>query len=308
MHKLIARRLGTSVVAVFGVVLLVFILARLTGKPGVLFLSSGASPEAIEEFNRSQGFNDPVLVQLGHYLISATHLDFGQSLLFSQPALRVALEHFPYTLLLAGLAMLVSLLIAVPLGCLSAYYKGGRLDRAVSTFSSLAVSVPNFWLALLLILFLSVRLHVLPPSGSGSWQSIVLPIITLVVAPAGLLSQVSRNSMIEVLKSEYITAARAKGLSRIMIVVKHALRNAAIPIITIAGATAASMVNGVLIVETVFAWPGIGFITLQAVNTRDFALLQACIIVTATAVVIVNMVVDILYGVFDPRISQGSRR
>jgi peptide/nickel transport system permease protein len=306
--RFVLRRLGTSVAAIVGVVLLVFVLARLTGKPGALFLTTGASQEAIDQFNEAHGFNDPLWVQLGHYLFSVAHLDFGESLLFGQPALQVALDHFPYTLTLTLATLLICLVLGVTFGSIAAYYEGGRFDRALGIASSFAVSIPNFWLAIVLILVLSVQLHVLPPSGTGDVASAIMPLITLSIAPIGLIAEVTRNAMRQSLRSEYIVAARAKGMPRLTIVSKHALRNAAIPIVTIAGTIAAAMVNGVLIVETIFSWPGIGYITLQAVTTRDFALLQACVVVTATAVVVVNLVVDLLYGGLDPRISHGGRR
>lgn len=302
MWKFLLRRLATSVVTVIGVVVIVFFLARITGNPANLYLPEGASPERYAQFNAEHGFDLPLWEQFLRFLGGAIRLDFGDSIWQQRPALEAAAEAMPPTLVLALIALTVSLVLAVPLGAVAARRKFKAADKAI-TFSSLtAASVPDFWFALVGVLFLSIQLGLLPTSGAASPAAWVLPVATLTLAPLGVLVQVTRGAMIDALGSGYVQNARARGFTGNRLVYRHALRNAALPIITVAGDRAAGMVNGAIIVGTVFAFPGIGTLIVGAVLNRDFALIQASVFIVGIAVVLLNIFVDLTYALADARV------
>lgn len=305
MFPFLLKRLGLSLVSILGLIALVFFLTRLTGDPATLFLPPDASPEARAAFSRLQGLDDPVLIQFLNYLRNLLVLDFGDSLRQNRPAMDIALEAFPRTLQLAAIALTLSVLVAVSLGCLAANRPGGPVDRIVSVVSLAGASAPDFWVAIVGILLFSVTLGVLPTSGTGSPAHFILPVVVLTLRPTGLLLQVVRGAMISALGSDYIKTARAKGVPRRRILLRHALQNSTLPIVTVAGDLAASLVNGAVVVETIFGWPGIGKLMIDAISQRDFAVVQATIIVTALAIFFVNIIVDLLYVRLDPRISHG---
>lgn len=302
MLKFLLLRLIVSVVTVVGVVVIVFFLARLTGSPASLYLPEGASPERYAQFNKEHGFDLPMWEQFIQFLSGAVHLDFGESIWQQRPAIDAALEAMPPTLLLAAIALGLSLLVAVPLGTVAAKHKFKPLDRFISLSSLTTASIPDFWFALVGVLFFAVQLRVLPTSGAESAASWVLPVVTLMLAPVGVMIQITRGAMIDALGSGYVQNARARGFSSQRLAYRHALRNAALPIITVAGDRAAGMVNGVIIVGIVFAFPGIGTLIIAAVLNRDFALIQACIFVVGIAVVLLNILVDLTYAYADPRV------
>lgn len=302
MGSFICKRSFQSVFSLLVLVVLVFFLARLTGSPADLYLPQDASAEIRHQFNERMGFNDPLLVQFGRFLAGLIHLDMGQSLQFSRPALDVVLDAFPTTLMLAAVTMPLVLVISIVTGSLAAFRPGGIFDRLASLISLLGASTPNFWVAIVGVLIFAVTLRLLPTSGTGTALHWVLPVAVLVLRPTGVLVQVVRSSMMTALSSAYIKTARAKGVSSRAIVFVHALRNGLLPVITVASDQAAGIVNGAVIVETVFGFPGIGKLMIDSVMLRDFAVIQAAVLVTALAVFVINILVDIAYALVDPRI------
>ena len=278
------------------------VLARLTGDPTNLYLPIDASVEARQEFRAKYGFDDPLIVQFGRFLADLGAGDLGESIRKSRPALEVVLEAMPTTLKLAGITMGLALGLAIVIGSLAAYRPGGAFDRIASVISLLGASAPDFWLAISGIILFAVTLGWLPTSGMGPPIYWVMPIAVLLVRPFGLLVQVVRGAMIGALSSPYVKTARAKGVGEERVIFVHALRNSMLAVITVASDQAAGLVNGAVIVETVFGFPGVGKLMIDAIIQRDFALIQASIIVTAAAIFILNIVVDIGYAMLDPRI------
>jgi peptide/nickel transport system permease protein len=302
MGSFIARRSAQSLVALVGLVVAVFFLARLTGDPTNLYLPIDASVEAREEFRAKHGFDDPLVVQFGRFLGDLGAGDLGESIRKSRPALEVVLEAMPTTLKLAGITMGLALVLAIVIGSLAAYRPGGPFDRIASVISLLGASAPDFWIAISGIILFAVTLNWLPTSGMGPPIYWVMPIAVLLVRPFGLLVQVVRGAMIGALSSAYVKTARAKGVGEERVIFVHALRNSMLAVITVASDQAAGLVNGAVIVETVFGFPGVGKLMIDAIIQRDFALIQASIIVTAIAIFILNILVDIAYAMLDPRI------
>jgi peptide/nickel transport system permease protein len=302
MGSFIARRSAQSLIALVGLVVAVFFLARLTGDPTNLYLPIDASVEAREEFRAKYGFDDPLIVQFGRFLGDLGTGDLGESIRKSRPALEVVLEAMPTTLKLAGITMGLALALAIVIGSLAAYRPGGAFDRIASVISLLGASAPDFWIAISGIILFAVTLNWLPTSGMGPPIYWVMPIAVLLVRPFGLLVQVVRGAMIGALSSAYVKTARAKGVREERVIFVHALRNSMLAVITVASDQAAGLVNGAVIVETVFGFPGVGKLMIDAIIQRDFALIQASIIVTAIAIFALNILVDIAYAMLDPRI------
>lgn len=302
MARFIRRRVVTGFITVLGVVIVVFFLGRLTGSPASLYLPEGASEERYDQFNRRYGFDQPLRVQFVRFLAGLVKLDFGDSIWQQRPALEAAVLAMPPTLILAAIALPLSIVLAIVLGSLAATHRFRLLDRAVTLGSLTSASVPDFWFALVGVLFFAVQLGVLPTSGWKTPAAWVLPVATLMLAPVGVMTQVVRGAMIEALGSGYVQNARARGYSSRRLVYRHALRNAALPIISVAGDRAAGMVNGAIIVSAVFAFPGMGALVVGAVLNRDFAVLQASVFVVGIAVVLLNVIVDLTYAIADPRV------
>jgi len=302
MWTFLRRRLVTSAISLVGVVIVVFFLARLTGSPASLYLPESATQEQIDEFNRINGLDQPLLVQFWDFLVGAVRLDFGNSIWQRRPALEVTLEALPPTLALAGIALALSLIVAVLLGSIAAVYRFRSPDRVISVVTLTISSIPDFWFALVGILIFAVQLHLLPTSGYATPAAWVLPVATVMLAPVGVLTQVVRGAMIDALGAGFVQNARARGFSKARLVMRHALRNAALPIVSVAGDRAAGMVNGSIIVGSVFAFPGVGVLIMGAVLNRDFSVIQACVFVVGIGVIVVNILVDALYAVIDPRV------
>lgn len=302
MSGYILRRGGQSLVALMALLVLVFFLSRLTGNPTDLYMPMDASLEQREAFATKHGFNDPLYVQFGTYLMNIAKFDFGDSIFQGRPAMQAALEAFPVTLRLAVITMALALGFSVLIGSLAAYRPGGLFDRVASLITISSASTPDFWLAIVGILIFSVMLGWLPTSGTGTFWHWLLPVGVLLVRPLGLLTQVVRMSMISALASPYVKTARAKGAPKRRVVFVHALRNSMLSVITVAGDQAAALINGAVVVETVFGWPGIGNLMINAIKQRDFAVLQACILVTALAIFLMNILIDFAYSRLDPRI------
>jgi peptide/nickel transport system permease protein len=300
--EFLARRLFHSIIAIAGLICLVFILGRLTGDPALLYLPENATLKTIEEFREMHGFNDPVAVQFWNYLKGISQLDFGTSIRRNQPAMEAVFEAFPWTLRLAGVTVVLAMTVAMIVGPLAAYKPGSPFDRLASVLSLAAASMPEFWFAIVLILVVAVELGLLPTSGVGGPQYWILPIGVLMLRMAGTTTQVVRGSMIASLASPYVKAARAEGMQERRVVFVHALRNSVIAAVTIAGDQARGLVNGAVIVETVFGWPGVGKLMIDAITQRDFVVLQAAVLVTAIAIFLLNIIVDICYALLDPRI------
>ncbi|YBV94039.1 ABC transporter permease (plasmid) [Phyllobacteriaceae bacterium JZ32] len=302
MLAYIGRRASHSIVSVIGLLALVFFLTRLTGDPSALYLPLDSTQEARAAFAKLHGFDQPIYWQFWEYLRNLLHLDFGESVRQNRSAMAVALQAFPQTLKLAFVAMILSTVLAVLVGALAASRPGGIFDRFVTIISLAGASAPDFWVAIVAILIFAVGLDLLPTSGTGTLLHWVMPIFVLTLRPFGLLVQVVRGTMLSALASPYIKTAKAKGVSRYRIIFGHALRNSLLPVITVAGDLATSLVNGAVVVESVFGWPGIGKLMIDAIIQRDFAVVQSTILVTATAIFVLNIIIDLLYAALDPRI------
>lgn len=302
MAEYLLKRSFHSLISVFGLLIAVFFLVRLTGDPTSLLLPVNADEETRAAFSHLHGFDDPLIVQFGRYVWDLIHLDFGISMRHQRSAMDVALEAFPTTLKLAGTAITIAITLAVIVGSIAAARPGGLFDRTVSIISLAGASAPDFWIAVVGILVFAVSLGWLPTSGTGGFLHWIMPIVVLVLRPFGLLVQVVRGTMIGSLNSPYVKTARAKGVKERTIIFVHALRNSMLPTITVAGDLTTSLINGAVIVETVFGWPGIGRLMIDAIFNRDFAIVQSTVLVTAVAILTVNILIDVLYAVLDPRI------
>ncbi|TCN19275.1 ABC transporter permease [Sinorhizobium americanum] len=302
MFSYIGRRASHSILSVIGLLTLVFFLTRLTGDPSALYLPLDATAEARAAFAKLNGLDQPIPWQFAEYLKDLLHLDFGQSLRQNRSAMEVALQAFPETLKLAFVAITLSTALAILVGSLAAARPGSLFDRIASIASLAGASAPDFWVAIVGILVFAVGLEILPTSGTGKWDHWIMPIFVLMLRPFGLLVQVVRGTMLSALASPYIKTARAKGLRRQKIIFGHALRNSLLPVVTVAGDLATSLVNGAVVVESIFGWPGIGKLMIDSIIQRDFAVVQSTILVTATAIFILNIAIDLLYSFLDPRI------
>lgn len=307
MHYILSR-LFAAVIVIFGVITLVFFLIHLIpGDPAEFMLGEYAKPADLQAMRESMGLDKPILIQYWHYLKSVLSLEFGESLLYKKPVMEIIAFRLPASIELAIASLLVALLLALPLGVIAAVKKDSWLDRTAMTFSLLGVSIPNFWLGPLLILIFSISLDLLPVSGRQGWSSLILPAVTLGTAFAAILSRMIRSSLLEVLAEDYIRTAYAKGLGKFKVVVKHGLRNALLPVITLLGIQLGALLGGAVITETVFDWPGIGKLTVDAIMSRDYPMVQACILLISLFYVMVNILTDLLYVYIDPRIRVASR-
>lgn len=303
MGRYILKRLLQGIVVIFGVTVVVFVVTRMIGDPVRVMLPIEATPEQRAEFSRQIGFDRPIPVQFVDFVGDLVRFDFGESLWQRRPALDVVLEHLPRTFQLVAAGMLVAIVLSVPLGIVSALRPGSIRDRLTVTSSLLGLSVPQFWLGLILIIIFAVRFGWFPTSGTGSFNHLVLPALTLGLPIAGRLTMMVRSSMIDELNTQYVRTAKAKGLPYHRTVGFHALRNAAVPFVALTGWEGIRALAGyAVVVETVFAWPGIGFLALEAIERQDLILLQAIVFVVAVMVVIVNIGIDIAYKAIDPRI------
>jgi peptide/nickel transport system permease protein len=303
MIRYVGLRLLLALPALWLILTMVFLLAHIVpGDPAQQMLGEGARAEDIVQLRHTLGLDQPIGVQYGKYLSSVLHGNLGQSFRFQQPVTEVILAHYPATLELAIVALIVCAAISIPGGMLAAARRGTRADHAVGIFTLLGLSVPNFALGPLLILLFSVRIGWLPVSGRGGVAHLVLPAITLGAALAAILARMVRASVMEELASDYVRTARAKGLSEWAVLWRHAFRNALIPTLTIIGLQFGTLLAGAIITETIFSWPGIGRLTVQAIESRDFPLLQGCILLIAVTYVAVNLATDFVYALVDPRV------
>jgi peptide/nickel transport system permease protein len=304
MRSFLARRLLHAVFVVWGVVTVVFFLVRLTGDPTLFLVDQSATQEEIAHMRAFLGLDRPLVVQYVEFVGAAVRGDFGASIREKRPAMRMVMEHFwPATVELAAAALVLSTVLAVPLGVVSATHRGRVADHLSRIASLFLQSMPSFWLGIMLILLFAVVLGgLLPAYGSGSVKHLILPAIALAAAPLAQNVRLIRAGMLEVLAQDYVRTARAKGVLERGVIYRHALRNAALPVITVTGLSLGFMLSGAIIIETVFAWPGMGRLIVQAVPGRDFPVIQAGVFVFALVFVGINLIVDVLYTVADPRV------
>jgi len=289
-------------VVAWGAATLAFFLLYLSGDPVDLLLPLDASPEARAELRHAYGFDQPLYVQYGRYLWKLLHGDFGVSLRSQEPALALVLGRMPATLKLAGAGLLFALILGLPAGVIAAIKKGSALELLILTLALLGQSIPVYFLGLVLIMLFGLRWHLLPISGYGDWRHLVLPTITVGTYVTASIARLTRNGVLQELRSDYVRTARAKGLAERVVVYKHALRNAAIPVVTIVGLQLGTLLSGAVITETIFAWPGMGRFVLLAVEQGDFPVVQASVIVFALLLALVNLAVDLAYLWLDPRV------
>jgi len=302
MKTFLFRRTLQAVAIIFGVTLVTFFFLHLTGDPVGMLLPADASPEDIQRMVKLFGFDQPLYVQFIRFLAGVVRGDFGQSIRQDEPALGLVLERLPATLELTLAAMAIAVLVAFPAGILSASRRGGLIDQAAMLFALIGQSVPNFWLGIMLILVFSVTLGWLPPFGRGGPENLILPAFTLSMYSMARTARLIRSGMIEVLSQDYIRTAYAKGLTRWTVLWRHALRNALIPAVTVLGLDLAHLLGGAIITETIFAWPGVGRLTISAIFARDYPIVQAAVFLVAAGYTGVNLLVDILYAYINPKV------
>jgi len=302
VQRFIARRVVQSLGVLVVLALVVFALARVTGNPADLLLPEDASRDDREHLLKALGLDRPVHEQLVVFLGGALHGDLGTSIRYRKPAVEVFLERLPNTLTLVPLALVSAVVIAIPLGLLAAVYRGTIIDRVSGAIAVLGIATPSFWLGIILIYVFSIKLGWLPSARMGGPAHYVLPTITLAAFLVAGMMRLVRSSVLEILDTEFVKLARIKGLSQTVVLWKHCLRNALIPVVTLFGVFFALLVTGAIVTETVFAWPGVGRLTYEAVIFRDYPLLQAVILMKAILVLGVNLGVDILYAYLDPRV------
>ncbi len=303
MLRFFLIRLGSAIIVMAGVVCIVFFLLHMIpGDPVEVMLGESAQPADREALRHELGLDQPILTQFKSYLSGLLQLDLGKSLHSKRLISEILLERLPATFILAFTALAFAILIAFPLGILSAIKKDSLVDRSAMGFAMLGVSIPNFWMGPILILIFSLWLGWFPVSGSVGIRSIVLPALTLGTALAAILSRMVRSAILEVLNEDFIRTARAKGMSEWRVILKHALGNAALPVITVLGLQLGALLGGAVITETIFAWPGIGQLTIDAIQQRDYPVVQACVLVISLVYVLVNTITDLAYGWLDPRV------
>ncbi|OLB01113.1 MAG: hypothetical protein AUH09_02225 [Candidatus Rokubacteria bacterium 13_2_20CM_70_12] len=302
MRRFILRRLGFAVVSLFLLSVTIFFFVRVTGDPAVLLVEPGASQADLDAIRQQFGLDQPLPVQYGSFITHLARGDFGQSFYYRTDVLELYLSRLPASLLLATVAMVFSLVIGLPTGIVAAVRVNGWWDSAGKIFALLGLSMPSFWVGLLMILFFSVYLGWLPSSGSGTLLHVLMPAFALGWYFAAAHMRLTRSSMLEVLGSEYVKLARLKGLPEALVIGKHAFKNALIPVLTLAGINLVLMVNVAVVVETVFAWPGVGRLLYEGIAFRDFPVVQATVLLGGAMIVTVNLIVDVLYAVIDPRI------
>jgi len=303
MLRYLIRRLLLTIPVLLGVATLVFALIHLVpGDPAQSMLGEGASVEDINKLRQTLGLDRPLLVQYQSFLTGLIKGDLGTSFRYGTPVTREIRDRLFRTVQLAAAAMTVAIILAIPLGIIAAVYRGTAVDHAAMTVALIGISMPNFWLGPLLAIFFAVYLGWLPVAGTGTVWHLVLPAVTLGAALSAILARMTRASLLEELRELYVLAARARGLSRARAVVRHAFRNSLIPVVTIVGLQFGAVLTGTIITETIFAWPGVGRLLIQAINFRDYPLVQGCILFISLTYVLMNLLTDLTYGLLDPRI------
>lgn len=306
MIRFALRRLARGLATIWLVVTLVFIVLRLTGDPAQAMLPDDASAEQVASFRHRYGLDRPLPVQYGLYLAGLARGDFGASLSERRAVSELVVGRLGATALLALAAVTIALTVGIPAGIVAALKRGSTWDRLLMGTAFIGHAAPTFFVGIVLILVFSLRLRLLPSSGHGTWRHLVLPAVTLATGLLASLARMTRSSLLDVIRREYVQVARSKGLAERQLLIRHCLRNAAIPVVTMLGLSAGVMIGGAAITETVFAWPGVGRLAITAIAIRDYPVIQFIVILVATSVVAVNFVVDVAYGLLDPRVRQPS--
>jgi peptide/nickel transport system permease protein len=307
MGRYVVRRLLQAVGVVFLLTVIVFVISRLSGSPVDLMLPQGAGPAQREALTRQLGLDEPLPVQYLTFLGNAVQGDFGGSVRFQAPALDLVLERLPATIELAVAALLLAVVVGIPLGTISALRQGKPSDYITTTLLTLGQAAPSFWIGILLILVVGVELNLLPFSGRTGPDSLILPAVTLSIVPLVNIARVTRSSMLSVLPEDYVRTARAKGLRRHTVVTRHVIRNGLIPVVTVGGVVLGQLLSGAVITEQIFSWPGIGSLAIEAIQARDYAVVQAVTLISAIFVIGLNLLVDFSYFALDPRIRLNGR-
>jgi peptide/nickel transport system permease protein len=306
--RFLLGRCVTALISILGVLTIVFVIMRLSGDPTLLLVPESAGREQIELLRHQLGFDQPLLKQYADYLWMVARLDFGASYVQRIPVLTIIGSRLPYTLWLAGAALAFAVIVGLTVGIASAARRGGWLERVLTPIILVGQSLPTFWSGILLILFFAVQLRWLPASGADEPVSVIMPALALGGLSMATFARVARTAVLEELSKDYVRAAKAKGIGEWRVMFAHVLRNAAIPIITVTALEIANLLGGAVIVETVFAWPGVGQLALQSITMRDFLVAQAVVLLASVSYVLLNLVADVLYSAVDPRIRLGARR
>ena len=299
------RRLKLALITILGVTLIVFIAARLSGDVVYSLVADGANQEEIDAMRKQLDLDRPAWMQYISYVGQVARGNFGRSIRYQRPVVDVIAERVPMTVRLGLAAFLVAVVSGIALGILAARARGSILDRAVRTVAVLAQSTPHFWIGLMAILVFAVTLRWLPTSGAGSWQHLIMPALTLATFPMAAIMRITRSSMLETLDAEYVKFLRVKGLAERLIVWKHALRNALIPVVALSGIQLGNLLGGAVIVETVFSWPGLGSLMVESIVSRDYPVIQSGVLMISIFLVTLNFLVDMIFGIIDPRIRYG---
>jgi peptide/nickel transport system permease protein len=302
VKKYILKRLLQSIICLFGVTVIVFSLSRISGDPVQLMASPESTEEDLEQLRVVLGLDRPLYIQYGTYIWGVVRGDFGRSLRWNVPCLDLFLERFPNTLKLASAGMAFAIFVGLPVGVWSAVKVGGWFDRFGKVFALMGQALPNFWLALMLILVFSVILGILPTSGMGGWKHMLMPTLTLGWYITASIVRLSRSSMLDVLDMEYIKMSRILGTPASRVIMRDAFKNALPPVLTMSTISFVFLLNGTVITETVFNWPGVGRLVVDAIFTRDFPVVQTCVLISSSLFIVANLLVDIAYSYLDPRI------
>jgi peptide/nickel transport system permease protein len=302
MLKYMLRRILQMIPVLLIITVIIFLFVNASGDPTSMLLPPEATLEDREVMREALGLNEPLYVQYGIFLKNMLHGDFGRSFRYGLPALSVVKEKIPASVELAGLSLLCSLLVAIPLGILSSRTKNSPLDILVSGFTSLGRSMPSFWVGIMLILLFGVTWRILPVSGRSSWANFVLPVATLTINTASQIVPLVRSSMLQITHQDYIRTARSKGIKNSQVIFKHAFRNSLVPVVTITALQIPNLIGGALITETVFAWPGLGQLVVQSIGAHDMSVVQACVMIIALITMVSNLLADLVYCLIDPRI------
>ncbi|GGA20332.1 nickel ABC transporter permease [Psychrobacillus lasiicapitis] len=315
MGKYILKRLVDLLPTIFVVAIIVFVITRLIpGDPAAVMLGPQASVEDIQELRDDLGLNEPLHTQFFQYIGDLAQGDFGVSLTYNQPVISLIMDRFPNTLILAISALVIALLIGIPAGIISASKQNSVMDYTVMVISLIGVSIPIFWLGVMLVLYFSVNLGWFPATGMGTMDEgfityikhLVLPSITLATIPMATFARITRSSMLEVISQDYIKTARAKGLKEFFVIGKHAFKNALTPILTVLGMQVSALLGGAVLTETIFSWPGMGRLIVDAIDKRDFVVVQGTVLFIAIIFVLVNLLIDVLYKIVNPRVNYSS--
>ncbi|PAE38044.1 nickel ABC transporter permease [Bacillus sp. 7884-1] len=309
MKQFIINRVLSGILVIFGISIFSFLLIHfIPGDPVKIMLGINASPEQVEKLTHHLGLDKPLLVQYGQYIMNVLFEgDFGTSLKTGRPVLTEILDRFPETVKLAVFGLFVAVVIGMSLGILAARFKDSFIDKLCTAFATLGVSIPSFWLAILLIMLFSVKLSWFPIANGTGFRDLILPAVTLGVVASTMIMRLTRNGMVEVLSNDYIRTARAKGLEDRLILFRHALRNVLIPVVTVIGLQLAALLGGTVIIEQVFNWPGLGTLAIGAIMSRDFPLIQGIVLFMGVVYVTINIFVDVLYSMIDPRVEMGTK-